>query len=266
MSWDLRVYPDSQIARLPRPLRPLALVARNLVPSGSRAFRYAYRSVDLATSNRSPFLDDPAFEDAYRRVSDGWYDGDVDVRWRVWTLARLARTRRGLPAHAPGAFAEFGVYRGGCAFIILSTAELPASQRYFLFDTFSGVPDDRLEASERRMGIAGEWADTSAEAVAQRLAPWSGQIEIRPGDLFETLPATETGPLSFVHIDLNASAPTIAALEYAHPRMQPGAIVVFDDYGSPRYDEQRQRIDDFFADVPEDLVVLATGQAFAIKR
>lgn len=263
---DFTVYPNTRIGRLPTMARPFALLARNLAPASWRRSGYAYRCTDLATSGYCPFLDDPAFNRIYDRVAGYWYKGKEDVRWRVWILSRLARLQRGLPAGAPGNFAEFGVYRGGCTFIVLATTGLPPSQRYFLFDTFQGVPEDRLVDQERRMRIGGEWANTSEDAVAELLAPWRAQVEICKGDVFETLKEVETGKLSFVHIDLNASAPTVLALEYAYARMVPGAIVVFDDYGAPRYMEQRLRIDEFFAERPEDVVALPTGQAFAVKR
>jgi hypothetical protein len=263
---DWTVYPNSRIARLPVFLRPVGVLLRNLTPAGWRRYRYTYKSTDLGTSNYSPFLHDAAFNRIYDRVAGHWYEGDVDIRWKLWLLSHLALQRRSLPAGSPANFAEFGVYRGGCAFTVLSTANLPRSQRYFLFDTFEGTPDGRLSKQERRLGLSGEWTDTSVEAVTDLLAPWAGQVEIYPGDVFETLKTAETGELSFVHIDLNASAPTMAALEYAYPRMTPGAILVFDDYGSPRYDEQRLSIEEFFAGRPEDVLALPTGQAVVIKR
>ncbi len=263
---DLTVYPNTRIARLPAALRPPALLARNLIPAALRRYRYVYRSTDLATSNLSPFLEDPAFQGIYARVADHWFGGDVDVRWRAWVLAHFARQRRGLPAGAPGNFAEFGVYRGGYAFIVLSIADLAPSQRYFLFDTFDGIPDDNLLERERAQGLGGEWADTSVHEVVDLLSPWRDQIEICEGDVFETLSETETGELSFVHLDLNASAPTVAALEYAYPRLLPGAVLVFDDYGCSRYEDQRLRIDEFFSGRSEDPVALPTGQALVIKR
>jgi hypothetical protein len=263
---DSTVYPNSRIARLPKFLRPAALIARNIAPDTWRRYRYTYRSIDVGTSNYSPFLHDAAFNRIYDRVAGHWLEGDADIRWKLWILSRLARHRRGAPAESPGNFAEFGVFRGGCAFTVLSTASLPHSQLYFLFDTFDGTPESRLSEQERRFGLSGEWTDTSVREVTDLLAPWSEQIEICKGDVLETLQTAETGDLSFVHIDLNATAPTLVALEYAYPRLTPGAIVVFDDYGSSRYDEQRLGIDEFFAGRPEDVVALPTGQALAIKR
>jgi predicted O-methyltransferase YrrM len=81
-----------------------------------------------------------------------------------------------------------------------------------------------------------------------------------------TLDDTETGPLAFVHMDMNAAAPTQRALEYAYPRLLSGAIIVFDDYGWNGLEAQRDVVDAFFSDKPEAVVALPTGQGLAIKR
>jgi O-methyltransferase len=124
------------------------------------------------------------------------------------------------------------------------------------------VPSDPLTPREAEQGIAGDFGDTSADEVLELLSPWQNRIEIREGDVFRTLEETETGPLSFVHMDLNASAPTVRALDYCYQRLVSGALVVFDDYGQSKYKDQRRgAIDHFLADRPEGVVVLPTGQA-----
>jgi len=67
-------------------------------------------------------------------------------------------------------------------------------------------------------------------------------------------------------MDLNASAPTRLALEYAYPRLVPGGAIVFDDYGwnADSY-EQRDVIHEFCEPLPESLIALPSGQAFLIK-
>jgi hypothetical protein len=68
-----------------------------------------------------------------------WFPDSVafhDVRWRMWVLTSLAAHCRQLP----GSFAEFGVYRAGCAFMLLATTEDAPAPDLFLFDTFSGIP------------------------------------------------------------------------------------------------------------------------------
>ena len=83
--------------------------------------------------------------------------------------------------------------------------------------------------------------------------------------MFETLKTTETGPLAFVHLDLNAAAPSEVALEYSYSRLVPGGIAVFDDYGWAEFEEQRKVIDRYFAGRKDGLIALPTGQAISVK-
>jgi predicted O-methyltransferase YrrM len=86
-----------------------------------------------------------------------------------------------------------------------------------------------------------------------------------PGDVFETAATALPDTLAFAHIDLNASAPTIHALELVYERLSPSGVIVFDDYGWRGYEDQRARIDAFVADRPEEIVALPTGQALLLK-
>ena len=103
--------------------------------------------------------------------------------------------------------------------------------RYHLFDTFAGIPDGALTAREEEEGYAGRLADTSVEQVKQLLGPWREALVFHVGDVFETILEADIGDLSLVHMDLNASAPTKVALAFAYPRLVPGGVIVFDDYG-----------------------------------
>lgn len=266
---DVTVYEGSRIARLPALLRWPALLVRNLrrsapsAPSAPLARRFRFEGDGLGTDHFSPFVEDADFTALYESMKREWFvDGDVgDVRWRMWMLTRCARQCSRLP----GVFAEFGVYRAGCAYMILATRSIAPGQRFFLFDTFQGIPGDRLLPAEVEHGFAGRWSDTSPEYVLRRLAPWRGCLEVVAGDVFETLPRTETGPIAFGHIDLNAAAPTAAVLDYVYPRLLPGGILVFDDYGFEGYEEQRHVIDDFFASRPEQVLATPAGPSLVIK-
>jgi predicted O-methyltransferase YrrM len=258
---DLTVYPGSRIERLRRPLQVPALLLRGLVFRNGRP-GFAYEGDGMATNHFGPFEHDPVFESAYGRASEFWdAPTRTNMRWRLWMLTRLARLARDVP----GDYAEFGTYRGGCAYMILATAELAADRRLLLFDTFNGIPGKRLTPREAAAGFAGQWSEgASAEGVAQRLAPWAGQVDVRPGDVFATVPPHGVGALAFAHLDLNASAPTAHVLEHAFPLLAPGGILVFDDYGWDEYREQRAVIDAYFEQRPEDVVALPTGQGFVV--
>lgn len=261
--------------RLPRPLQRPALAARNVLEGlpeplakpvhralGWTEGQWAYESDGMATRHYSPFLEDPEFNRRYEEMADEWYlTMRFDARWRMWLLTRYAAYARNLP----GNFAEFGVYRGGCSRMVLGTIDLQPDRRLYLFDTFTGIPDDKLSAPEREVGMGGRLADTSADYVAQLLAAWDPIPVICKGDVFDTVPGVDTGPLAFVHLDLNAAAPTRHVLEHVYERLVPGGVIVFDDYGWDDYVEQRRTIDDFVQDRPEVVVALPTGQATLFK-
>ena len=187
-----------------------------------------------------------------------WAD---DLRWRLWLLTHTAAHCASLE----GSFAEFGVYRGGCAYMVLSGTGPREWRSFFLFDTFEGIPGSNLTEAEVQAGFAGRLADTSLDEVRSRLDPWANVVRFVAGDIFKTLPETETGPLAFAHIDLNAAAPTEAALRYTWARLVPSGIVVFDDYGWDDYADQRRLIDKFFEGQKEAIIALPTGQAMAVK-
>ncbi len=135
-----------------------------------------------------------------------------------------------------------------------------------MFDTFAGIPDSNLTDEERAAGFAGSWSDTSVQHVEERLAEWPDRTRFCVGDVFETLESAEIGTLALVHLDLNAAAATRRALEYAHPRVRAGGVIVCDDYGYTGYEPQRAVIDSFFAGTEDRPVALPTGQALVVKR
>ena len=254
----------ARIARLPAMLRPVARMVRDSLPEhivDRLTAPYVYKSDGMATAHHSPFLHDADFDSAYWRVADRWGPRRRDLRWRMWVLTRCARQCRGLV----GSFAEFGSYRGASAFMILSSAELPGTTTVHLFDTFQGIPSSHLTADEIEAGFVGRLSDTSVDEVAALLEQWRGQVRLVAGDVHETLPRTETGPLTFVHLDLNAAEPTRVALEYAYTRLVQGGLVVLDDYGWRGYESQREAIDEVLADKAEAIIELPTGQALIVK-
>jgi hypothetical protein len=256
---DWSVAPGTRVAKLPRPLQIPAILLREALPAKRS---WTYDADGLATIHFSPFQADPEFTRLYDQMAADWFREEVvDARWRMWTLTRWAR----YAAKLDGAFAEFGSYRGGCAWMILSTAPLGSDRRLFLFDTYEGIPDDRLTEAERAAAFGGRLADTSAQYVADLLARWDPIPQVVAGDVFETMPATQTGPLAFAHIDLNATAPTVHVLEHVLARLVPGGVIAFDDYGWPGYEDQRAGIDRALSSVGEEAVALPTGQAVLVR-
>lgn len=225
---------------------------------------YVYEADGLATVYFTPFLSDREWSREYEQMAAEWYPEvpNFDIRWRMWILTSIARQVRRLP----GDICEFGVYRAGCARMILGMVGLAKGTRYHLFDTFSGIPESELTARERNEGYAGRLSDTSVDYVRSRLAEWQDSLVFHAGDVFDTIPNARIEELSLVHMDLNASAPTKVALEFAYPRLVAGGTIVFDDYGwNPVSYEQRDVIEEFCRALPENVIALPSGQALLVK-
>lgn len=50
-----------------------------------------------------------------------------------------------------------------------------------------------------------------------------------------------------------------------YTRLNPGGVLIFDDYGFPTCPGAKRAVDEFFAAVPEHSVYLPTGQAVVTR-
>src|SRR5262249_6618059 len=70
----------------------------------------------------------------------------------------------------------------------------------------------------------------------------------------------------FVHIDERLCEPTRDSLEVFYPRVASGGILLLDDHGFRSCPGATKAAEEFFANKPEELSLLPTGQAFTMKR
>lgn len=139
---------------------------------------------------------------------------------RLETLAKLVDSCKSLD----GDFVEVGVYRGGSARLI---CELVPEKTVHLFDTFTGLPQPTHEGDKHRKH---DWNDTGVDVVKDTLAGLEN-YRLYEGEFPHTLPADFAQSLAFVHMDTDLHAPTAAAIELLWPRIVPGGVMLFDDYG-----------------------------------
>jgi hypothetical protein len=152
------------------------------------------------------------------------------------------------------------VWEGASSALIC--AHLAGSGRlHHLFDSFAGLspPGERDGSFWRAGDLAG-----SLERVRRRLH--HDFVRFHPGWIPERFPDVADRRFCFVHVDVDLYEPTRAALEFFHPRLSPGGVVLFDDYGFSTCPGARRAVDEFAAGVPERIVEVPTGQAFLIKR
>lgn len=174
---------------------------------------------------------------------------------RAHTLFQLARHASRLE----GSFAEIGVYRGGTATLLAHVTDR-AKRPLHLFDTFAGMP----ETDARDLHIAGDFADTSLADV-KRFLTGHTSVQFHQGEFPGTAGPVTNEKFAFVHVDVDIASSVDACCAFFYPRMVPGGVMIFDDYGFTSCPGAKTSTDAFFADKPEPVMHLVTSQALVLK-
>ena len=72
------------------------------------------------------------------------------------------------------------------------------------------------------------------------------------------------GKGNHVHVDVDLYEPTLASLAFFYPRMNPGGVMVCDDYGFTTCPGATKAVDEFLHDKPEKMIALPNGGGFFI--
>jgi O-methyltransferase len=172
----------------------------------------------------SPWNTDADFREIYERIQENTL---VD-QLRCYELWQLVGQAAKLPA---GALIEVGVWQGGTGALIAAAARRSGiKDPVYLCDTFRGV----VKASSKDTHYkGGEHADTSRGIVERLLNRLNlGGIRILEG-IFpdDTGGEVKSESLRFVHIDVDVYESARGVNEWAWPRLVPGGMIVYDDYG-----------------------------------
>lgn len=213
----------------------------------------------------------PVFDDDYRRAMEA--TGSVPYPLRRRTRFHRLYLLLGEALRLDGAIAECGCFRGLSSRLMLSRLKRadPAysGEGYHVFDSFEGLsepgahdlPHDDDAASQRlRQMCRPGWFAAPLELVRRGLAGFPA-VTFHPGWIPQSFAGLPELKYRFVHLDLDLYAPTLAALEYFHPRLLEGAIVVCDDYSWPG---GRKAIDEFCAQ--REIAFESTPQGQAVLR
>ncbi len=172
---------------------------------------------------------------------------------RLAPLYQLSRQAR----KVNGDLAEIGVYRGGTA-LLMAEALQGSIQQLHLFDTFCGMPDSDPAIDMHR---SGDFADTSVKAVSALLGEYKN-VQLHPGLFPETLPEHWSYKVfSLVHVDVDIYASALACCQFFYPRLSPGGVMIFDDYGFPSCPGVRQAVDEYCGNHDLQVLYLQGGQA-----
>ena len=132
----------------------------------------------------------------------------------------------------PGAFAEAGVFKGGSARLI---CEEKGDAPFHLFDVFETLQAQHVRGTEEVAAHFGKLHGSQADV--RRLLRAYPNLHFHAGMFPDTTAGVEELRFSFVHIDLDLPSAMRAALEFFHPRLIAGGILLADDYGDPAVKE-----------------------------
>lgn len=117
-----------------------------------------------------------------------------------------------------GAFLEFGVFKG--ASVNFLAKRLP-HRRIHGFDSFEGLPEAWVHYGEKDFSLGG------------KLPRVRKNVRLHKGYFESTLPKwlnEHEEKVAFLHIDCDLYSSTRTVLDGLGDRIQPGTVIVFDDY------------------------------------
>lgn len=162
-----------------------------------------------------------------------------------------------------GDYYEFGLWQG-YSFCVAQAAASSAGRtepQFFGFDSFMGLPPLTGPDAESREFKAGDYAGSFEEVVSnlnhfgvdwERTHLVKGWYDHLPGSAAHV--ATKMGPAALVLVDCDLYESTVPVLQFVRDRIQPGTIVMFDDWNCfDRSDDmgQRRAFGEFLDENPE---------------
>ncbi|HET6972046.1 MAG TPA: TylF/MycF/NovP-related O-methyltransferase [Phenylobacterium sp.] len=209
----------------------------------------------------APFLEDRRFMDLALRHADllpipNWHWNLQTALWAVQRSKSVA-----------GDLVELGVFKGHTTLFCADYVEFAAwPKRWWLYDTFTGIPEDQLDEGFRLSNSQAYNPETfSYEEVRDRFAGFPN-IEVIQGRVPEILLDRAPEQIAFLHVDLNNAAAEIAALDLLFDRVSPDGVILFDDFCWSNASKQRHAETAWFAARGEQILPLPTGQGLYVKR
>lgn len=243
-------------------LSKFGLLVMAIPPSG------IYCQSGMASIHNHDFVRDPRFLSAYNRgVSAA--GADYNFHWRVNIALWVAQSANRLA----GDFVECGVNRGFLSSSIMHYLDWNRGKKHFyLLDTFDGLDERYVSEDEKNRGalngsrksLKSGFYVSGVKSVKENFSEWKN-VHIIQGSVPDTLAQVAANSIAYLHIDMNCSAPEVAAIEFFWPKMTPGGMVLLDDYAFVGYELSKKGMDAFAAKNGVEILSLPTGQGLLVK-
>lgn len=169
----------------------------------------------------SPWLSDDRFQTIFRSI-EGHTLVDQYRCYELWSLASHLGS-------VSGDILEVGVWRGGTGVVLANAVSGDPTRLVYLADTFEGVV--KAGHNDPRY-VGGEHSDTS-EAIVLELVKDQGltNVQILKGIFPDQTAVSIRGDIAMLHCDVDVYESARGVVEWVLPRLSPGGVIVFDDYG-----------------------------------
>ena len=229
---------------------------------------HTYDQDGLRSVHNHEFMDDPSFRKAYDRgvCATG---RDYEWHWRVHVGLWVATCATRLA----GDFVECGVNRGFLSSAIMNYLEWDSlGKHFYLLDTFKGIDERFISAEDKaagaveknRISLASGFYTSGSDEVRANFSEWKN-LSLIEGAIPETLAQVHARKISYLHLDMNCSAPEVASAEFFWERLVPGALLLLDDYAYRGFRAQKVAMDQFAQTKACKILSLPTGQGLLIK-
>lgn len=230
---------------------------------GKRAILMGARSLisrfDYRLADDGSFADVPTM---HHRIFGEVKDRTMTGPHRIFSLIAAVEyiEKHGIP----GSIVECGVWRGGST--MAATKSLAnngnTEREIYLYDTFAGMPpptdfDVRLDGKTARDTFAqlsgrdtgSQWCYASLEDVQRGMATTNyppTRIHFVKGKVEDTIPQTLPTKIAILRLDTDWYHSTLHELQHLYPLLQPGGILIIDDYGA--WQGARKAVDEYLAE------------------
>jgi len=180
--------------------------------------------------------------------------GDTDnyfKQCRSYSLQQLLE--QVLKSSVDGDVAECGCWRGHSSYIISTLlAGNGFNGTFHIFDSFEGgLSGKDVEDVNARVDLTDIEIErekkifASAEADLHQALRNFDFYNLYKGWIPERFDEVNDRSFAFVHIDVDLYQPTLDSLEFFYPRLQPGGVIVVDDYGYTQFPGAKKSVDEF---------------------
>jgi hypothetical protein len=179
------------------------------------------------------------------------------LMWRHYAIFWSAQ----FSSSKSGALVECGVSDGLTAYFAIKAHN--NSRKAYLYDAWTAMAQEDLLESESRH--SGDYGYLTLERTKNNLRGLNAAYV--KGHIPEVFSSHSTPQeIIWLHIDLNASKPTLESLQEMYDHVISGGIIIFDDYAGRAFYDTRHVVDTFFANKNGMLLPIPTGQALFFKH